>query len=132
MYSLHVATPASYSSCDDLFHVAVQDLGDAAHVVEPYERLGGDEAALRQAAPRGRKRHGRLELRDEVVGEVADDRLAAALGLLVGEEPRAGADERVTAEPALLDRLEQEAPKAALAQAEVRPERSEEIGVQYG
>ena len=37
-------------------------------------------------APGVRHRHGRLELRDEVVDEVADDRLAAALGLLVGQQ----------------------------------------------
>ena len=70
---------------------------------------GDDEPALRQPAAAVRQRHGRLEPRDEVVAEVPDDRLAAALGLLEGEQPRAAADERVAPEPALLDRLEQEA-----------------------
>ena len=78
-------------------------------MVEAHERLGDDEAALGQAGPGAGQRHGRLELGDEVVAEVADDRLAAALGLLEVEQPRAAADERVAPEPALLDRLEQEA-----------------------
>ena len=63
-----------------------------------------------------------------VVGEVADDRDVEALGLLEGDEPRAGADEGVTAEPALLDGLEQEARAACVAQPQVCPERGEEVG----
>ena len=63
-----------------------------------------------------------------VVGEVADDRLVETLRLLERDEPRAGADEGVTAEPALLDRLEQEARRGTRAQAEVGPERSEQVG----
>ena len=104
------------SSAQSLVRVAAQHLGDAARVVEADERVGDDEPALGQSAPGVRHRHRRLELRDEVVGEVADDGLAAVLGLVVGDEPRAAADERVAAEPALLDRLEQEA-RAALARA---------------
>ena len=63
-----------------------------------------------------------------VVAEVADDRLAAGLRLLEGDEARAAADEGVPAEPALLDGLEQEARAPALAQLQVRPEWGEEIG----
>ena len=66
-------------------------------------------------------RHGRPTV-PVLVAEVADDRLAAGLGLLERDEPRAAADERVAAEPALLDGLEQEACAAALAQPEVGPE----------
>ena len=44
----------------------------------------------------------------------------------------AAADERVAAEAALLDRLEQEARAPRRAQVEVGPERSEEIGVEDG
>ena len=116
----------------DLAGIAVEDLSDAAHVIEAHEHVGCDEAALRQTATRGRKRHGRLELRDEVVGEVADDRLGRAFGLLVGEEPGARADERVAAKASLFDRFEQEARAPALAQAEVCPEWGEEIGVEHG
>ena len=101
-------------------------------MVEAHERVGDDEAALGQAAAVVRQRHRRLELGDEVVAEVADDRLAAPLGLLVGEQPRAAADERVAPEPALLDRLEQESSRALAAQPEVGPERGEEIGVEHG
>src|SRR5205085_5817990 len=42
------------------------------------------------------------------------------------------ADERVAPEPALLDRLEQEARAPLRAQVEVRPERGEEAGVENG
>ncbi len=155
MKSLHARTPRSYSACAgkrlvaarrprlarrtrdrrleqrrDLVGVAAEHLGDAADVVEADEHVGDDEAALRQPAPVVRHRHGRLERRDEVVAEVADDRLAAALGLLVGQEPRAAADERVAPEPALLDGLEQEARTAGGAQVQVGPERGEEVGVE--
>src|SRR5581483_2863996 len=60
------------------------------------------------------------------------DGVAAALGLLEAEEARAGADERVPAEAALLDRLEQEARPAELAQPQVGAERAEEVGVEHG
>ena len=111
--------------------VAAQHLGDAAHVVEANERVGDDEPALGQAAPVVRHRHGRLELRDEVVarGSRRPARRSARPPRR-SSEARAAADERVAAEPALLDRLEQEARLAALAQAEVGPERGEEVGVE--
>src|SRR5205823_2890432 len=54
--------------------------------------------------------------------------LAAGLRLLEADEPGAAAEEGVTAEPALLDRLEQERRGGPLAQAEVRAERRDEIG----
>ena len=111
----------------DRVHVAREHLGGAAAVVEADERLGDDEAALRQLGPVGGELHRRLELRDVVVGEVADDRLAERLGLLEGDEPGARADEGVPPEPALLDRLEQEARRGALAQAEVGAERREQV-----
>jgi hypothetical protein len=64
-----------------------------------------------------------------VVAEVADDRLVERLRLLEGDEAVAAADERVAAEPALLDGFEQERGPPALAQLQVRPERGDEIGV---
>ena len=51
-------------------------------MVEAQEQVGDDEAALRQRGPGVRKGDGRLDPRDVVVAEVADDRLAARLGLL--------------------------------------------------
>ena len=64
-----------------------------------------------------------------VVPEVADDGRVQRLRLFEGDEPIAVADERMPAEPALVDRLEQERRTSALAQAEVRRERSDEVGV---
>ena len=46
---------------------------EAARVVEAHERVGDDEPALRQVGPVGGERHRRLERRDVVVAEVADD-----------------------------------------------------------
>ena len=112
----------------DLVRVAGEHLGRAAAVVEADERLGDDEAALRELRAVGGERHRRLELRDVVVGEVADDRRVERLRLLEGDEPRAGADEGVAPEPALLDGLEQEARRRALAQAEVGAERGQQVG----
>ncbi len=43
------------------------------------EHVGDDEPAHGQPGPGVRKRHGRLELGDPVVADVADDRLAAVL-----------------------------------------------------
>ena len=77
-------------------------------------------------------RHRRLQLRDVVVGEVADDGSVELLRLLEGDEPRAGADEGVAAEPSLLDRLEQEARRGALAQPQVRPEGGQQVGGDVG
>ena len=54
------------------------------------------------------QRHRRLELRDVVVADVADDGQSERLRLVQLDEPRAGADEGVAPEPTLLDRLEQE------------------------
>jgi hypothetical protein len=65
-----------------------------------------------------------------VVAEVADDRLVELLGLLERDEPLAVADERVAAEPAAVDRLEQERCAAARAQVEVGGERRDQRGVE--
>ncbi len=116
----------------DLRRVAVEHLRDASAVIEAHEDVGDHEAALRQPATGNRQWHGRLELCDEVVGEVPDDRLARLLGLLVGDQARAAADEGVAPEPAALDRLEQEARPPGRAQLQVGPERGEEIGVENG
>ena len=97
-------------------------------MVEADEQLRHDEAALVEARPVVGQRHRRLEARDDVVAEVADDRLAERLGLVEADEPRAAADERVPPEAPALDRLEQKRGGRALAQAEVRPERGEEVG----
>src|SRR5688572_3794825 len=104
------------------------DLGRAAAVVEAHERVGDHEAALRERRPVGRQRHLRLELGDVVVGEVADHGLTELLGLLEGDEPRARAEERMPPQPAVLDRLEQEARAAGFTQPEVSPERGEQVG----
>ena len=61
------------------------------------------------------KLHRRLELRDVVVREVADGGRVERLGLLERHEPVARADEGMTSEAPLLDRLEQEARRGALA-----------------
>ena len=63
------------------------------------------------------REHGGLEPRDVVVAEVADDRRRLPLGLVDRDQPSAAADERVAAEAALLDRLEQEAPLPIAASA---------------
>ena len=112
----------------DIGGVAADHVREAVRVVEADERVGDDEQALREVAPAVGQRHGRLEPGDVVVGEIADDGLAAGLGLLEADEPRAAAEEGMTAEPPLLDRLEQERGRGALAQAEVRAERRDEIG----
>ena len=88
-----------------------------------------DEAALREVGALVGQRDRRLELGRVVVADVADHGLAAGLGLGEVDDPRAAADERVPPEPAALDRLEQEAGPALLAQPDVRPEGSDEIGV---
>ena len=64
-----------------------------------------------------------------VVAEVADDRRVEALGLLERDEALAAADERVAAEPALVDGLEQERGTSRLAQPEIGRERCDEVGV---
>ena len=97
-------------------------------MVEADERLGDDEAALGEPVPLVGHRHRRLELRDVVVREVADDGQSERLGLLERHEPRPGAHPGRPAEPPALDGLEEEAGAAHSAQAEVRPERGEEVG----
>ncbi len=115
-----------------LGRIACEHLGDRAAVVEAYEHVGDDEAALGEPAASVGEPDGRFELRDVVVAEVADDWLGQRFGLLEADEAVAAADERVAPEPALLDGLEQERPAARAAQVEVGPERGEEIGVEDG
>ena len=67
--------------------IAGQHLGRAAAVVEADERLGDDEAALGQVGAVRGQRHRRLQLRDVVVGEVADDGHVQRFRLLEGDEP---------------------------------------------
>ena len=105
-----------------LVGIADEHLGDPPRVIEADEELRHDEAGSRgKPGPAVGERHGRLEPRDDVVAEIADDRLAERLRLVEADEARAAADERVPAEPAALHRLEQERGGRALAQAEVRP-----------
>ena len=111
-----------------LVRVAREHLGDPACVIEADEDVGDDEAALGQPAAVLRERNGRLELRDEVVREVPHDGLAGGLRVLVRDDARAAADERVAAEAAALHRLEQEARACLAAQVEVRAERRQEVG----
>ncbi len=110
-----------------LGRVAGQHLRHPRRVVEAHERLGDDEAAPGELAPGIGERDLRLEHRGMVVAEVADDRPAAGLRLLEADEARTAAQEGMTAEPPALDRLEQEARPPAFAQAEVGPERGEEV-----
>ena len=114
----------------DRLGIAAQHLGDPADVVEPQQRLGHDEPADGKTRPGVGERHRRLELGDPVVADVPDDRLVQQLGLVHVDDARPAADERVAPEPPLVDRLEQEARAAGRAQAEIRPERGEEIGVE--
>ena len=97
--------------------IAADHLGEPQHVVEADQRVGDDEAALRELAPCVGKRHGGLQRRRVVVADVADDGLAAGLGLREADEAGAAADERVAAEPPALDRLEQEARVAGLSRS---------------
>ena len=79
------------------------------------DRLRGEERSAR-ASPHGRTRGSRRPGAFE------------RLRLLEADEAGAGADEGVPAEAPSLDGLEQEAAALRAAQAEVRPERGEEIG----
>ena len=110
----------------------MHDLGHPARVVEADEDVGDDEAALGQVAAGVGQRHRRLELRDVVVADVADNRVAAGLCLRHVHEPRPAADERVAAEPPALDGLEQEARPACVAQLEVRAERRDQVSGYVG
>ena len=56
-----------------LLVVAHHHLCGAGAMVEADERLGHDQAALREPVPLVRQRHRRLESSDVVVREVADD-----------------------------------------------------------
>ena len=113
----------------DLVPIPGEHLRGAGAVVEPHERLADDEAAFRQPTAFAGQRHGRLESRHVVVGEVADDGQPQLLGFIESDDPRAGTHPRMTAEPSPLDRLENEARGSRIAQAQVRPERGEEVGV---
>ncbi len=70
----------------DLVPVARQHGGRAAAVVEADERVRDDEAALRHVGAGRGQRHSRLELRDVVVGEIADDGLVERFRLLDGDD----------------------------------------------
>ena len=72
--------------------VTAEHLRDPARMVEADEGFDDDEAALRQVGPRARQLHVRLELRDVVVGEVADDRLGASLRAGEIDDLRPGPD----------------------------------------
>src|SRR6478609_1045371 len=86
--------------------LATQQLGYAARVVEAEQDIRDEKAALGHAGTLLGQRHRRLEHRDGVVAEIADDRFTEGLRFREGDEPRAGADEAVPAEPPALDRLE--------------------------
>ena len=117
----------------DLGLVAAEHVCEARDVVEADEHVGDDELALRKVATGVRQPDGRLEPRRVVVGEIADDGLAAGLRLVDADDPRAVADERVPPEPPVLDGLEQERGAALVrAQPEVRTEGGDEIGCYDG
>ncbi len=71
----------------------MQDVGRAGDVVEAQEGVGDDEAALGRRRAVDREWNRRLELRDVVVAEVADDRRVERLRLLEGHEAIAVPDE---------------------------------------
>ena len=110
-----------------LVGVAAENLGEAARVVEAHQRVGDDEPALRQVGPVGGELHRRLERRDVVVGEVADDGRRRRLRLGEIDRARAAADERVPPEAPAFDRLEQERRFALAAQPDVRAERRDQV-----
>jgi hypothetical protein len=74
------------------------------------------------------QRDGLLQPSRVVVGEVADDGLAARLGFGEIAEVRAAADERMPPEASAFDGFEQEGRAAATAQPQVGAERCDEIG----
>src|SRR5215212_4248135 len=103
----------------------------ACTTARSYARREGSrrvEPAHGQVAALVGERNSRLEPRDVVVPEVADDRETAGLGLVDVDDPRPAADERMPSQPSLLDGFEQEARAAAGAQPEVGPEGGEEVG----
>jgi hypothetical protein len=67
-----------------------------------------------------------------VIAEIPDDGLLEGLGLLEGDESVAAADERVTAEAAVDDRLEQERSPGGAAQVQLGPERGEQVCGEHG
>ena len=97
---LAVPRDAGLEPARDLVRVAGEHLRRPGAVVEADERLGDDEAALREPVAVRGERHGRLELGDVVVGEVADHRQPERLGLVERHEPRARAHPRAPTEPA--------------------------------
>jgi hypothetical protein len=101
-------------------------------MVEPDQDIRDDETTLSQTSAVVRKRHGRLQSCDVVIGEIADDWLSARLGLGEIAEVRAATDERVSPEPPAFDRLEQERRAAFLTQPQVGAERGDEIGGDVG
>ena len=96
--------------------------GRIGPVIEADQLVRDEEPALGERRAVAGQRHGRLQAGDVVVREVADDPLAAGLGLLERDDSRAAPDEGVAAEPTVLDRFEQER-RSVSAQAEIRLER---------
>ena len=68
--------------------LAAQELGDTARVVEAQQDVRDEKEALRHAGPVVGQRHRRLECRDGVVAEIADDRLAASSSASANETTR--------------------------------------------
>ena len=104
-------------------------------MVEADERVRDDEAALREVGAGLRERDGRLQQRHVVVAEIAHDgpaRRHLAFGGSEVDESCSCAHEAVPPQPALLDRLEQEARRSARAQAQVGAERRDQVGVDVG
>ena len=95
--------------------LAAEHLNHPHAVVEADEGVRDHEPALWQPAPVLGQLDRRLKPRRMVVPEVADNREPACFGFREVHYPRARADERVAAQPALLDRLEEEARAPAFA-----------------
>jgi hypothetical protein len=100
-------------------------------VVEADERVRDEEARLGEVGAVVGERDRRLEAGGVVVPDVADHRRRGTFGFLDLDQPRPVADERVAAESATLDRLEQEARAAERAQAEVCPQRGDQLGCDF-
>src|SRR6266550_195267 len=122
---------AGKDACD-LLRISTDHLRRAENVVEADQDVRDEETALRQAGAVGRQWDGRLEARCIVVGQVADDGLAARFGFREITEVRAAADERVAAETSAFDGLEQESGAALAAKPQVGAERCDEVGCDVG
>ena len=72
----------------DRVAIAGEHFGEVRDMVETDEAVGHDEAALREVGAVRRQRDGRLQPRDMVVADVADDRAPATAASASANETR--------------------------------------------